>query len=244
MNDRPPERDKETFMRIDRTLTLVVIGVFVAALLTGGAIAQDSEQPPAPAVEKRQEKDDQALNKWIQSCCEKLTEQNVVIRESAGSALVTVGKPALPALRKIADMKDTEQSVVALRLIKRIEGGGAATAGAPGQDGGAGAGQGRGGMQVRMADQIKKAKEELGLNDEQTSKVEECVKTMSEKSRELFQKSRDQEISREEMQEQMRALRESAFDSLKGVLSDEQIAKVKEMMGSLRMVGRRQNRDQ
>ncbi len=192
-------------------------------------VAQEAEIEPAPAAPKKAQDDGAAVEKWVVSLCERLSDANAVIRESAGSALVTVGKPALPHLKKLADMKDTDQSVIALRLIRRIEAGGTPADGR-------GQGQGAGprdpaAQRQQMEERMKKVGEELGLNEDQMKKVTEAATAAGEQMRELMQKVRDGEMSREEMREQMQSLRDKQFESLKGTLSDDQISKLRESMG-------------
>src|SRR4051794_24684871 len=60
----------------------------------------DRKGPDAPA------KADPAVEAWVKTLTEKLTDKNDAVRDSARAALVQVGPAALPVLKKLADGKD------------------------------------------------------------------------------------------------------------------------------------------
>ncbi len=112
------------------------------AVVAAPVLAVQSDTPADPQAQ---------VDAWVQSLAAHLTDSNEVIANSARTGLVAVGRPAVPALQKIADGSDTTKAEVARRVIQRIEqgglmGGGGMRQGGPGGLGGPGAGpQGPGG---------------------------------------------------------------------------------------------------
>jgi hypothetical protein len=113
------------------SLSLVLVSVLPAQPPGDKAAAQDKATEP-----------DQAVAKWVDELVKKLGDKNKTVRESAGTALVSVGKPALPQLKKLAGVEDPDQAEVAEGLIKRIENGGMGPGGMGGFGGGGPGGKG------------------------------------------------------------------------------------------------------
>jgi Spy/CpxP family protein refolding chaperone len=109
-----------------------------AALLTAGVgWGQPSGVPggpggPPPGIGPGgpAEKADPQVEAWVKTLTDKMNDPHDAIRESARAALVSVGGPALPALRQIAGGNDAK-SFTARRLVQQIE-----RAGLPGPGGG------------------------------------------------------------------------------------------------------------
>ena len=73
---------------------------------------------------------------------------------------------------------------------------------------------------------IERMAEKLELSEAQTVSFTEIMTAQKEKRKAL----KEQDISREEKREQMQALRAETFASLETILSEEQLAKVQDMM--------------
>ncbi len=86
-----------------------------AALLAGAATAADSKDKDAPA---KLDKDAEA---WINVLAAKIADRHDSIRESSRLALIAIGKPALPALQKLANGDDGAAAEAAHHVITRIE---------------------------------------------------------------------------------------------------------------------------
>src|SRR5947209_1991249 len=115
-----------------------IFGVALAFL--GTLMAQPGRRDKGDAPAKG-DKTDAAVDAWVKVLIEKLNDDNETVRSSARAALVGVGKPALPALKKLAD-GDGSSARAASRIINQIESGD----GANDNDkrGGQGAGPGQG----------------------------------------------------------------------------------------------------
>lgn len=66
------------------------------------------------------EKADLQVEAWVKTLTDKMNDPHDAIRESARAALVSVGGPALPALRQIAGGNDAK-AFTARRLVQQIE---------------------------------------------------------------------------------------------------------------------------
>jgi hypothetical protein len=96
-----------------------------AACAVALVLAAAAAAAAAPDKEDRKKDDnppkaDPALDDWIQTLVDRIVDRNDAIRESAREALVAVGKPALPALKKLA-AGDDRTAVAARIVIARIE---------------------------------------------------------------------------------------------------------------------------
>ena len=108
------------------TLALLVVSLALAQQPSRGR--DGGREPPA--------KGDAALDAWIKILTDKITDRHDSIRESAREALVVVGRPALPALKKLAEGDDGADAEAARKIIARIENGGRPGPGFPGWPGG------------------------------------------------------------------------------------------------------------
>jgi hypothetical protein len=93
-----------------------------AALLAATATAAD---PPAKDGKDKEApaKVDKDVEAWVNVLAAKIADRHDSIRESARHALMAVGKPALPALQKLADGNDGASAEAARRVIAQIENG-------------------------------------------------------------------------------------------------------------------------
>jgi len=81
-------------------------------------------RPPANQSEPKKEaaaKPDPTVDAWVKILGENMTARHDTVRESARAALVAIGKPALPALRKLAESNDSATALAASKVIERIE---------------------------------------------------------------------------------------------------------------------------
>lgn len=67
------------------------------------------------------QKPDREVEAWIKVLIEKVADRHDTIRESARQALASIGQPALPALRRLADSDDSAVATAARTVIGRIE---------------------------------------------------------------------------------------------------------------------------
>jgi hypothetical protein len=102
---------------------IVAVGT---ALLAAGYVGS---QPPVgkkdnPQKESALDKSvapDPAVETWVQELVTKATDKNKTISDTAALAIVGVGNPALPALKKLAEGTDRDLAATAQGLIGRIE---------------------------------------------------------------------------------------------------------------------------
>jgi hypothetical protein len=64
---------------------------------------------------------DATVEAWVRVLTERITDPHDTVRDSARGAVVAVGRPALPALRRLADGDDPAKAVAARKLIAAIE---------------------------------------------------------------------------------------------------------------------------
>src|SRR5205807_1483447 len=115
-----------------RTTTMRTAAAAAAVALALGVAAA---QPPAGKGEKKdttkgappratppaETKSDPAVEAWVKILGEKMTDRHDAVRDSARAALVAIGEPALPALRKLTDSDDGATATAAQRVIEQIE---------------------------------------------------------------------------------------------------------------------------
>jgi hypothetical protein len=118
--ESPSER-KERRMKFSAR-TPWMTAALAAALLAATATAADPKDKDAKDKEAPA-KVDKDVEAWIKVLADKIADRHDSIRESARHALIAVGKPALPALQKLADGDDGAAAEAAKRVIARIEGG-------------------------------------------------------------------------------------------------------------------------
>src|SRR5579859_5697337 len=81
-----------------------------------GPPKSESSKTAAPA------KVDKDIDAWVKILGEKMTDRHDTVRESARAALVAIGRPALPTLKKLADSDDGATATAAHKVISHIEG--------------------------------------------------------------------------------------------------------------------------
>jgi hypothetical protein len=81
---------------------------------------KDGPKPPPPGKDQPS-KPDPAVEAWVKTLAEKMTDRHDIIRESARQALIAVGRPAVPTLRKLAEGDDGATAEAARKVIARIE---------------------------------------------------------------------------------------------------------------------------
>ena len=105
------------------------VALGIALLLLQGADAQPGGKGKRKggddAAPKADAQTSSELQAWIKTLTEKMTDRQDSIRDSARSALVSIGRPALPELQKLVDGKDSAAAEAAKQVIARIERGGA-----------------------------------------------------------------------------------------------------------------------
>jgi hypothetical protein len=210
--------------------SLFLLSAMLMASTVSAQIVFGEAKPAAteakPAAEATAAKDP-ALEAWIQVLVKRLGDQNAAINTSVTSGLVAIGAPAVPALQAIAAGSDEAQAKAAKDVLAQIERRGRR----PGQPGGA---EGRpGGAQSAQA-----LLDSMNLDKDTRAKAEKARVALEEKTRELFTQMQDGELSREEMREAFRELREKAEAEMKGLLGDENFEKYRSSMGGGRMGGR------
>lgn len=119
----------------------ITLGTIGLAQPPRGEGPPDREGPPRPGrrtplppggPERGFERPDAAVDAWVKVLTDKIADPHDTIRESARAALVSVGRPALPALQKLADSDDGAKSTAARKLMAAIERGGPRGPGLPG----------------------------------------------------------------------------------------------------------------
>ncbi|QEL17359.1 hypothetical protein [Limnoglobus roseus] len=84
------------------------------------------DQPRDRAGDRRDErKGSSEVESWVKTLAEKITDPHDTVRDSARAALVAVGPPALPLLRKLADGDNDAKATAAKKLIAAIDRGNA-----------------------------------------------------------------------------------------------------------------------
>ena len=96
------------FLKGDFAMAKFIVGVLAFLVLVVPASAQaDKKKPPT--------------QKEIVELVTKLSDAKFTVREQAQKALIEIGRPALPELRKAADAPDVEMQMRARRIIRAIE---------------------------------------------------------------------------------------------------------------------------
>jgi hypothetical protein len=163
---------------------------------------------------------------WTELLAQRIADENQTIRRSAEQALLSIGKPALATLQKVAADKDAARSEAARRLITRIESAPQRPepgAGMPGGRGGQAGGRGR-------FDPVGQALAALELDPDQRAKIEEIRAGHQRKGQELMQQMRSGELDREGFASARTALNQDLLKKLEGTLTPEQLKKVSEAM--------------
>jgi hypothetical protein len=98
---------KETWMR------WAILFVLVLALAGDLSLGQPRGKESA--------RGDATVDAWVQVLAKNIADRHDIVRESARVALASVGKPALPTLKKLAAGKDDATADAARKLIARIQ---------------------------------------------------------------------------------------------------------------------------
>ena len=207
-----------------KTSLVVVLAALVCATALPAQIVFGEPKSAPETKEKPQEEKaapalDSAVEAWIQVLVKRLGNQNTKINSSATRALVTLGKDAVPTLKKIADSGDSAQAKAAKEALAQIERGN----------------RRRGGNRRSTGEFLKS----LGLDEKTIKKAEALRSSSQEEVRDLFQQMQDGEMSREEMREAMGEMRRKQQEKLKEVLGEENFKKYQKEMGGRRGFGGR-----
>lgn len=71
--------------------------------------------------ERPQPKADPTVEAWLRVLLDKITDPHDTVRDSARGAVVGVGRPAVPALERLANGDDPAKAVAARKLLAEIE---------------------------------------------------------------------------------------------------------------------------
>lgn len=213
----------------------------LALLLLQGAEAQPGGKgkgkqrgdDPAPMEDAKASPE---LQTWIKTLTDKMTDRQDSIRDSARAALVSIGRPALPELQKLADGRDSASSEAAKQVIARIERGGRTGGfgpggGFPGGGGGGGTrpgggGAGGGGNAPTTPSgfgTVDRALKDLDLSEKQKTKLEDIKAAQVKKFTDLTEKARDGKIDVEELQKAFAKNRDEMIKDIEAVLTRDQI---------------------
>jgi hypothetical protein len=197
---------------------LLTLAIAVSLAATTYAQEPTPAKPPAPKASEPA-KADPAVDAWLKTLGGKIADQNEVVRASAHQGIISVGRPALPFLKTLADGGDQAIAAEAKKVMERIE-----------------RGRGPGGLMAEMSERMKS---ELGLNAEQSKKFDEITEASGKKRADLNSQMEDGNLTREEMRAAMGEIMAETEKAMKSLLSEEQFKKYQETIRS-RMGGGRQ----
>ena len=218
------------------SVALLFLGVTVAQP-PGRGKGRDRGDAPAKA--------DPAVEAWVKVLAEKLTDKNDTISDSARRALLSIGSPAVPTLKKIADGDDKAAASAAKDVIAQIDRGsdrrgpgGNFGRGRPDEKGkGQPDEKGKGGPRPggfggfgggNLLDRITK---DLDLTDKQKDKVKDIVSAQEKKMREAFEKAREGgRPDFEKIRDTMKSMQTDLLKDLKDVLTADQLKKVEKAL--------------
>jgi Spy/CpxP family protein refolding chaperone len=155
------------------------------------------------------------MKKWMEVCIKHLASEDPAVQRSVGMALRGMGPAARPALEAAAQGDDPRIAAAAKRVLDAMARGREAR------------GNQRGGN--RRGDFMQRMAEQLELTDDQKPKVNAILQDAMTKQRELFQQMRDGSLPREEARGKMQEIREATMSKLSEVLTEEQLARYREM---------------
>jgi hypothetical protein len=78
-------------------------------------------RPPGGPMTGGHPKADPALEAWVKTLIDKITDPHDMIRDSARGALVQIGHPAIPQLHKLVEGDDAAKALAARKVIMMIE---------------------------------------------------------------------------------------------------------------------------
>ncbi len=97
-------------------------------LCAGFGVSSAHAQPPmgrpggAPMGERNADpKPDAQVDAWVKTLTDKMNDPHDAIRDSSRAGIISVGRAALPTLKKLADGDDGAKSTAAKRLMEAIE---------------------------------------------------------------------------------------------------------------------------
>jgi len=206
----------ENTEKADMSFRHILILTLVACLVPCVAVAQESKATKGAA---------DPVQDWVKVLVARMDSKNETVRTSVGRALVSVGKPALPALQKVGKGNDAKKAGAAKRIIAQIEN--------PRRN--------RGGQGGRFGGNRRDPFAGMKLTDEQKGKADKAMAANREARTQLFADMRNGEMDRSEMREATQELTEKLNQKLKGILTAEQMKKYQENT-SRRRGGRRGRR--
>lgn len=190
------------------------LSLFVIAMLPSAGVSQE---PRPPASGSR-------VAAWVRELVARLEDPHPLIRASAQDALVRVGRPAIPALRKLMAGRDPRVAGVARRLVGRITG---APARARGEEP-------RGSAASR-----RRFFTGLGLSPSRLARVRQLYKNHSARAREARRQVMDGTLSREEAAATRRRAERRFLETMRGLLTPAQFEAFERFQRSSGQRGRR-----
>jgi hypothetical protein len=208
------------------------LSLLLAGLSAGQKLADDrSKKETAREGEKKEQaKTDEDVEAWVQMLLKRITDRHDTIRESARAALVAVGKPAMPALEKLAKGDDSATASAARSVIMHIKQESMRPRFGPYGGGRGGPFGGRGGAAGPFA--IEQAINELKLDKEQKAKVGEVLKAHHERMQKMFQDLQGGRPDPEKMRTGFDKIRKDLLADMKKILTKDQFAKFEETVKS------------
>ncbi len=241
--------------------------MFGAAVGTTGILAQAPERgkdaqpkrdPDARRPAETAMKPDPAVEAWVKVLIDKVIDQHDTVRDSARAGLVAVGRPALPALQKLAEGDDGAKATAARKLIGEIHGreqrqgggfggqpfpgGGGFPDGSPPMPGGGRPGL-PGGFNPGQPGQpgqpgpfggpfaaIERLLPDLKLAEKDLKQVKESIEKAKKETQEVVAAAREKNLGREEIRAAMEKVNKEIMTSLKKVLTEEQFQKIEKAM--------------
>ncbi len=96
-------------------------------LCAGFGVSNAHAQPPMgrpggnPMERRADAKPDAQVDAWVKTLTDKMNDPHDTIRDSSRAGIISVGRAALPTLKKLADGDDGAKSTAAKRLMEAIE---------------------------------------------------------------------------------------------------------------------------
>ncbi len=206
-----------------------------AALLFLVAVAAQPPRGRDDGKKAEPAKEDPAVEAWVKTLAEKLTDKNEAVRNSARAAIVSIGEASLPVLKKMADGKDEAAASAAKSLIARIEGrnrfgfGGRGFPGRP--DTQPDRPRGPGGNAEPGIGLFNRLIKDLDLTDKQKDKVKGIAVASEKKMRDALEKAHDGGRGDfAKIRDTMKTIQEDMLKGLKDVLTAEQFKKAEKAL--------------
>jgi hypothetical protein len=99
---------------------IAALAVTVAALCLRGIVAQSPGESKQRGGDETS-RTDAALDEWVKTLSQKMTDRHDSIRRSARLALVALGRPALATLRKLEKGEDGATAEAARKVVRSID---------------------------------------------------------------------------------------------------------------------------